>query len=60
MRIKLFLVDGGELEMDHMSAEDALDLRKEITEGIEDWITLDMDGGTVIVAKKHLVRVDFD
>lgn len=60
MRVKLFLADGGELEMDHVDADSVLELQKEIREGDDPFLTFDMDGATVLVARQHLVRIDFD
>lgn len=52
---------GGRLDIADMPDGDALDLKRDLTrDGARDPITLEMDGATVLVNRRHIVRVDFE
>lgn len=60
MKVTAYLSDGGVLNIGDFDAESALDLKQELNEGGPDFLTFDMDGATVIVARPHVVRMDFE
>lgn len=51
----------GRVTIENMPDADALDFAEAWREGDEPTLTLDLDdGGTVILARAHIVRIDFD
>lgn len=60
MRLSVYLSDQATLNIDDFDAESALVLKEELNEGGPDFLTFDMDGATVVVARAHVVRIDFE
>ncbi|RLV56050.1 hypothetical protein D9V41_09180 [Aeromicrobium phragmitis] len=59
MRVKVYLADGGTLEVNDFDEGSALDLRNAVECG-ESWLTFEMDDATVLVSARQVVRIDFD
>ena len=60
MKVAVYLSDGAELDIAELSDEDALSLREDFDSGVSRTMTFDMDGATVVVARHHVVRIDFE
>lgn len=59
MKVTVYLSDGGSLDAD-FDAESVMDLRDDVANGSERFLTFDLDGATVVVNRDHIVRVDFE
>lgn len=61
MHVKVYLADGGTLDVSHFDAGTALDL-KEGLEGDDapEFMTFEMDAATVLIARRHVVRIDLE
>lgn len=60
MGVVVRLVDGGTYTVDQMPDTDALDLAAAFREDVDGTITLDMDGATVIVDRRHIAAVEIE
>jgi hypothetical protein len=59
MRLTVYLSDNGILDVADFDAASVLDLREELnTSGA--FLTFEMDGATVLVARDHIVRIDVE
>lgn len=59
MRVKVYLADGGEVEVKDFEQSSALALREALDDG-ESWLTLALDDDTTVINAAHVVRIDFD
>ncbi len=59
MRVKVYLADGGTLDVKDFASDTALDLRAAVDEG-QPWLTLEMDGATVLINTSQIARIDFE
>lgn len=60
MKITLYLTDGKHLEIKNMPDGDVMDLRNDLEGLRRGYMTLDMDGATVLVNREQIVRVDME
>lgn len=60
MRVTVYLADDERLDIMEMPDADALDLRADFEEGASATMLFDMDGATIVVARRHVVRIDFE
>lgn len=61
MQVTVYLSDGGTLDISDMEPATALDLRSELNaEHPIRFLTFDLDGATVLVAREHVIRIDLE
>ena len=60
MRLTVCTSDGNDFEIADFDANSALDLKRALNEDGEQFLTLDMDGATVLINRAHIVSVEVD